>query len=94
MTDPSQPRPIEKLAAALQECLDDAVERGAKAAVESMNGQFSRIDARFERIDARFEGIDARLGKLESRMDRQDTTLRMIWKQCGGRWDEPLPIDE
>jgi len=61
-------KPIENLAAALQECLDDAVERGA-----------ARAEDRIEE-------------KWAPRFDRMDATLRLIWKQNGGKGR--LPIDE
>ena len=28
------------------------------------------------------------------RFDKQDETLRMVWRRCGGREDERLPIDD
>ena len=57
-------RPRERLADALQECLDEAARKGAQKAVEA----------------------------LAPRLDRQDDTLRLMWKQMKG--DGKLPIDE
>ena len=57
-----RPPPVEKLAAALTECFDAAVEAGTK--------------------------------HVDARLDKQDDTLRMIWRQCGGKQDEHLPIDD
>ncbi len=68
-----RPPPVEELAAALQACLNDAVERGA------------------ERVK---KDLEPRLDRMDSRLDRQDDTLRMIWKQCGGNANQRLPIDE
>ena len=59
-----------ELAAALQDCLDSAVERGAQRAKEAIREEFG------------------------PRFDKQDATLRMVWRQCGGREDERLPIDD
>ena len=61
-------RPIERLAAALQECLDDSVRRGAHEAAQEVKAE------------------------LAPRLDRQDATLRMMWKQMKG--NGKLPLDE
>ena len=63
-----------RLAEALQDCLDSAVERGAKRAEE-------RIDERIEK-------------KWGPRFDKQDKTLRLIWNQFGGDENQRLPIDD
>ena len=57
-------RPIERLADALQGCLNEAAELGARKVKE----------------------------ELVQRLDRQDETLRLIWKQVKG--SGRLPIDE
>lgn len=31
---------------------------------------------------------------VDARLDRQDETLRMMWKQCGGDANQRLPIDD
>ena len=59
-----RPRPIERLASALQDCLDEAAEKGAEKAVK----------------------------RIEPRLDRQDATLRLMWKQMKG--NGKLPIDD
>ena len=64
------PFDTEELAAALQESLDSAAERGAIRAKEEIRTEFG------------------------PRFDRIDETLRMVWKQCGGKKDERLPIDD
>lgn len=69
-------RPIERLADALQACLNEAAERGAERVVERAA----------ERAAQRV------MGELGPRLDRQDETLRLIWKQVKG--SGRLPIDE
>ena len=61
-------RPIERLADALQACLNEAAERGAERAAQRVREE------------------------LVPRLDRQDETLRLIWKQVKG--SGRLPIDE
>ena len=61
-------RPIERLADALQACLNEAAERGAERAAQRVKEE------------------------LVPRLDRQDETLRLIWKQVKG--SGRLPIDE
>ena len=61
-------RPIERLADALQACLNEAAERGAERAAQRVKEE------------------------LVPRLDRQDATLRLIWKQVKGSGH--LPIDE
>ena len=68
-----RPPPVEKLAAALNECFDAAVEAGEKRNKAAM---------------------DAMERRLDSRLDKQDDTLRLFWKQFGGKADESLPIDD
>ena len=61
-------RPIERLADALQGCLNEATERSARIAAQEVKEE------------------------LVPRLDRQDATLRLIWKQVKGTGR--LPIDE
>ena len=61
-------RPIERLADALQACLNEAAERAAERAAQGVKEE------------------------LVPRLDRQDETLRLIWKQVKG--SGRLPIDE
>ena len=65
-------RPIERLADALQACLNEAAERGGERAAERAA-----------------QGVKE---ELVPRLDRQDETLRLIWKQVKG--SGRLPIDE
>ena len=69
-------RPIERLADALQACLNEAAERGAEQAAERAA----------ERAAQRAMEV------LTPRFDRQDETLRLIWKQVKG--SGRLPIDD
>ena len=63
-----RPPPVEEVAAALQGCLDVAVEGAADRAA-------NRVKA-----------------ELVPRLDRQDATLRLMWKQMKG--NGKLPIDD
>lgn len=76
--DGRQARAIQGLAAALQECLDSAAESGARRVGEEI-----RSEIRSE--------IQAEFGP---RFDRQDETLRLVWRQCGGDPDRRLPVDD
>ena len=69
-------RNIERLADALQACLNEAAQIGSE---KTANLAVKLVEGR----------IDAKWGL---RFDRQDETLRMIWKQVKG--EGPLPIDE
>ena len=60
----STERPIERLAAALQDCLSEAAHKAA---------QEVKAD-------------------LKPHLDRQDATLRLMWKQMKG--NGKLPVDE
>ena len=65
-----QARAIQGLAAALQECLDSAVESSARQVRQEVRAEFG------------------------TRFDRQDATLRLMWRQCGGDPDRRLPVDD
>ncbi len=77
MSEPTPLRPIEQLASALQECLEEAANNAADRAV-------AKLGPHLDRMDQRLDGMDRRL-------DRQDETLRMVWKQVKG--NGALPID-
>ena len=62
-----QSRPIQRLASALQDCLDEATRKGAREAAREVKDE------------------------LMPRLDRQDDTLRLMWKQMKG--NGKLPID-
>ena len=49
MSKPNGDRPIQRLAEALQDCLDEAVERGAQKAKEEVKAEFG---PRFDKMDA------------------------------------------
>jgi len=72
---------IERLAAALQDCFDAAVEEGSRRAEKRMDCFETRMTERMDRFERR----------IDHRLDRQDETLRMVWKQVKG--EGPLPID-
>ena len=80
-----QARAIQGLAAALQECLDSAVESGARQVREEVRAEIG------PRFDRHREEIRAEFGP---RFDRQDDTLRLMWRQCGGDPDRRLPVDD
>ncbi len=65
---------IERLADALQDCFDEAVNVAAERAA---NVAADRFDAKWRPL-----------------VDKQNETLRMIWRQCGGRPEQRLPIDD
>ena len=44
-----------------------------------------------EAADAAADRIDAKWRPL---VDQQNETLRMIWRQCGGKAEQRLPIDD
>ena len=73
---------IERLADALQDCFDEAAntaaERAANAAVERA------ASAAADRFDTKWRPL----------VDKQNETLRMIWRQCGGKPEQRLPIDD
>ena len=80
-------RAIEGLAAALQECLDAAVESGERRCRSVM-------DERFRQQDETLRRQDDTLRKQDETLRKQNETLRMIWQQCGGRAGQRLPIDD
>ena len=99
-------RPIERLADALQECLNEAAElgaqkvnlneaaeRGAQLAAQKVKEE---LVPRLDRLDRHDDALRVRLDRqddtLRLRLDRQDETLRLIWKQVKG--SGRLPIDE
>ena len=79
---PGRTERTERLAAALQACLNEAVEEGAKRTREEWGPRFDRQDAAIREIR----------DHMDARLDRQDDTLRMVWKQVKG--NGRLPIDD
>ena len=72
-------KPIERLASALQECLDEAADRGVQQAMESEQRTQERLSNMAD--------------MLVTQLAKQNVTLRMIWRQSGGD-DRRLPIDD
>ena len=84
--DGRQARAIQGLAAALQECLDSATESGARRVGEEIRSEIRSEVRREVRSEIRDE--------FGPRFDRQDETLRLMWRQCGGDPDRRLPVDD
>lgn len=89
MSKPNGGRPIQRLAKALKPTVTTTVtmdtEELASALQECLD---SAVERGAQRAEERIEE------KWGPRFDRQDATLRMIWKQCGGKADQRLPIDD
>ena len=86
-------RAIQGLAAALQECLDSAVESSARQVRQEVRAEIGpRFDSAVE-SSARQVRQEVR-ADIGPRFDRQDATLRLMWRQCGGDPDRRLPIDD
>ncbi len=75
-----QQRAVQTLASALQECFDASIEVAEQRVLRSVD---DRVKAMGKRLEAR----------IDSRADRQDETLRLIWRQVGGSANKRLPID-
>ena len=84
--DGRQARAIQGLAAALQECLDSAAESGARRVGEEIRDEI--------RDGIRNEFRDEIQAEFGPRFDRQDETMRLMWRQCGGDPDRRLPVDD
>ena len=74
-------RPIERLADALQDCLNEAAERAV-----------TRLEPRLDRMELRLDRLEPRLDRQDETLSKQNATLRLMWKQQGGRGK--LPIDD
>ena len=82
-----------RLADALQECLDSAVETGTRAARQEDHREAREKDRREVREAARQEARDEVRQEVHEDMAGVKETLRLIWKQCGGDRNKRLPID-
>ena len=76
----------ERLASALQACLNEAVESGAKRAEVRIEEKWG---PRFDKQDA---AIREMREHMDERLDRQDATLRHFWRHMKGNGS--LPIDD
>ena len=83
---PGRTERTERLAAALQACLNEAARTGAKAAREEIKREF---EPRFDRQD---EALRTIREHMDIRLDRRDESIRMVWKQVKG--NGKLPIDD
>ena len=89
----STERPIERLAAALQDCFDESVRTGAReAAHEAANEVKAELVPRLDRMDSRLDRMDSRLDRQDAILDKQNETLKLMWKQMKG--NGKLPIDD
>ena len=96
----STERPIERLAAALQDCLNEAAHKAAdraahKAAHEAADRAADRAAhkvADHVADQAAHKAAQEVKADLMPRLDRQDATLRLMWKQMKG--NGKLPVDE
>ena len=83
MSKPNGSRPAERLAAALRPAYDVGE---VAAALQDCMDSAARAAAHAAAQEVKQE--------LLPRLDKQDATLRMVWRQCGGREDQRLPIDD
>ena len=96
MDKPNGSRPAERLAAALQECVEPPgrADRTAKLA-EALQGC---LDAATSKATRAAERAEKAAERAEAAVERMETsikpTLHMIWKQCKGDPNQRLPIDD
>ena len=91
MSKPNGSQPIQRLAKALRPSEEQTAELAA--ALQSCLDSAVEQGARRATEEIRKE-FRPRFDKMDSRLDKQDETLRMVWRQCGGRENEHLPIDD
>ena len=91
-------RPIEQIADGLQRLIAETAEQAAektaervaeKTAERAAEKAVARLEPRLDRMDARIDGLERH---MNTRLDRQDDTLRLMWKQMKG--NGKLPIDD
>ena len=84
-------RPTENLATALRTVIQIKLPTEPPAVTGWRARHVARVSVLTECLEAAVQAgtkhVDARLGKM-------DETLRMLWKQCGGRENQRLPIDD
>ena len=83
-------QPVQRLAAALRDCVDPPGrdERTAELAAALTECFDAAVKSGAERAK---EAIRDEFGP---RFDKQDETLRLVWRQCGGDENRRLPIDD
>ena len=95
MATPPLLTPIEQLSDGLQRCINEAAEKAAEKAVQGLTPRLDRMEARLDGMEARLDRQAAAIREIrdhvDGRLDRQDETLRMMWKQMTG--NGRLPID-
>ena len=87
-------QPVQRLAAALHACVEPPgrKERTAELAAALQDCLDSAVERGAQRGAERAkEAIREEFGP---RFDKQDATLRMVWRQCGGDENKRLPIDD
>ena len=87
-------RNIERLASALQDCLDEAADTAAKTAADTAAKAVADTVAKATADTAAKAAADRFDAKWRPLFDQQNETLRMIWQQCGGKAEQRLPIDD
>ena len=87
MTEPATgQRPLQRLASAFHDCVEPPGRERRTAALAS-----ALHDCLNEAADKAAQRVK---DELLPRLDKQDETLRLIWRQNGGAKDQHLPIDD
>ena len=97
MSKPNGSKPMQRLATALRDCVDPPGrdERTAELAAALTECFDAAVEGGTKRAKEEIrDEFGPRFDKMDGRLDKQDETLRMIWRQCGGPEDTRLPIDD
>ena len=81
-------RPSEERFTRLAEALRPSEEETVELAAALQGCLDSAVEQGARRAEERIEA------KFGPRFDKQDETLRMVWRQCGGDENKRLPIDD
>lgn len=84
-------QPIQRLAKALRPSEEQTTELAA--ALQSCFDRAVELGAERATEEIRKE-FGPRFDQVDGRLDKQDETLRMVWRQCGGDENKRLPIDD